>query len=208
MARGKRRRRFDLKAPEPLEDVLSRAGEARFAKTRPPISHTDWRAAVGLRIAERAKPVSLERGTLLVKVATSVWANELQMLAPELVLRLKQRGHKVEQMRFRVGALDDTPRPPERRVTRKVPAPTPLSPELKKAASRIKDDELRKAVEDAASANLAWQAYIAEPPLSEGPRGARAPRDAGRGTAPPDRSAGGSGGASPRSSGGGGDRRR
>jgi hypothetical protein len=208
MGRAKRRFRKNLDAPEALEGVLARAGEDRFAKSRAPIPHAEWRAAVGGRIADRARPVAIERAVLVVKVATSVWANELQMLAPELVLRLKQRGYAIDALRFRVGPLDEAPRPPERRASRKVPPPAELDPELRARGSKVKDDALRAAIEAAARANLAWQAYVAEPPLSEGPRGARAPRAAGRGTAPPARTAGGSAGASPRTPAGGGDRRR
>jgi hypothetical protein len=217
---AKRRTRRALQAPEPIEGLLERAGEDRFAKKKLPIPIAEWRAAVGPRIAERARPVTLERGVLIVKVATSVWANELQMLAPELVLRLKQRGFAVDQLRFRVGPLDHVDRPPERRAYRKVPPPAELGPELRAEVAKIADDGLRGAIEQAARANLAWQDFVqpekdrkkhsagAEPATTAAPRGARGPRDAGTGSAPPDRSAAGSDEASPRSSGGGRDRPR
>src|SRR4029078_1347072 len=107
MARSaKRRRRKPSAAREPMEHLLDRAGEDRFARRRPPIPMREWKIVVGPRIADRAHPITLERGILLVKVPTSVWANELQMLAPELVARLRARGHAVDQLRFRVGPLD------------------------------------------------------------------------------------------------------
>jgi hypothetical protein len=201
--RGKKRRRKNLDAPEPLEELLDRAGEDRFAKKRVPIPVREWRAAVGPRIADRARPWTLERGVLTVKVATSVWANELQMLAPELVARLKVRGFAVDSMRFRVGQLDQNERPPERRTVRKVPPPKPLAPELKAEVAKVEDEGLRDVIERAAKANLAWQEFVsAEPPTSRGPR------DAGRGTAPPVRNEEGSGAASRRNSGDGAYRRR
>jgi predicted nucleic acid-binding Zn ribbon protein len=171
----------------------------------------EWKLAVGPRIADRAHPVSLERGVLLVKVTSSAWANELQMLAPELVARLRVRGHAVDQLRFRVGPLDQPERPPERRATRKVPPPVALGPELKASLALIGDDVLRSVIERAASANLAWQDHVAQTPanqITEAPRGARVPRDAGTGTAPPGRSEGGSDGASRRTRGGDSGRRR
>ena len=140
--------------------MLDRAGEDRFAKKRPPIPVADWRAAVGPRIADRARPVALERGTLVVRVATSVWANELQMLSAQLIERLKARGFAVEGIRFRVGVLDPVDRPPERRSYRKVPPPAPLEPELRAAVERVEDADLRAAIEEAASANLAWQTMV------------------------------------------------
>lgn len=200
---AKRQRRSNLDAPEALEEVLGRAGEDRFAKSRPPISVRAWRAAVGPRIADRARPVAIERGVLVVKVATSVWANELSMLAPELMARLAEHGHVVQSLRFKVGALEREERPPERRAFRKVPAPKPLSPELSSVVARVADDELRATIEQAARANLAWQENV-----SEAPRAARGPRAAGRETSRPDRSEEDSASGSRRSSGGGGDRRR
>src|SRR4051812_36254908 len=132
MARsGKRRRRKNLDAPEPMGDLLDRAGEDRFARTRAPIPMREWKLAVGPRIADRAHPVLLERGVLLVKVTSSVWANELSMLAPELLARLKVRGFGVTSLRFRVGPLDLPERAPERRAYRKIPRPVALDADLR-----------------------------------------------------------------------------
>lgn len=227
MARSRKRRRVKLDAPEPIESLIERAGENRFAKHKIPIPVREWRAAVGARIADRARPSSLERGILVVRVASAAWANELQMLAPELVARLRVRGFAVDQLRFRVGALDTIERPPERRVSRKVPPPVPLAPELAHDVERIEDPELRDIVAAAARANLAWQTYVggpgtgpAPPPaaparmptraeaLSAAPPASRVPRGAGTGSAPPDRTGGGSAGASQRRPGGDSGRRR
>ena len=225
MARSaKRRRRKNLAAPEPLETLLDRAGEDRFARRRPPIPMAQWKIIVGPRIADRAHPITLERGVLLVKVTSSAWANELQMLAPELVARLRARDYAVDQLRFRVGPLDMPERPPERRITRKVPPPVALGPELKANIAGVPDPDLRAIIERAASANLAWQDFVAPASgapksavaeaaaqaarVSEAPRGARVPRDAGTESAPRDRNGGASGAASPRTRGGDSGRRR
>lgn len=184
---AKRRRRKPLDAPETIEDLLARAGENRFAKRGAPIPMRDWKIAVGPRIADRAHPTHLERGVLSVKVATSVWATELQMLAPEIVARLRVRGYAVDSMRFRIGELDTPERPPERRAYRKVPPPAPLGAELRASIAEVSDPALRVVIERAASANLAWQSFVAVSPprpLSEAPRGAPTPRGAGTGSAP------------------------
>lgn len=219
----KRRRRKNLAAPEALEDLLDRAGEDRFAKRRTPIPMREWKLAVGPRIADRAHPVQLERGVLTVKVATSVWANELQMLAPEIVARLRVRGFAVDSLRFRIGQLDTPDRPPERRAYRKVPPPAPLGADLLASIAEVPDEGLRAVIERAASANLAWQSYVATPTPrggaapggarggaapSAGPRGARGPRGAGTGSAPQGRSEEGSGAASRRTREDDSDRRR
>ena len=60
----RRRRRPVLKTPEPLEGVLARAGEDRFARRRLPIARRVWVECVGARIADRAEPIFLDRGVL------------------------------------------------------------------------------------------------------------------------------------------------
>jgi hypothetical protein len=175
----KRRGRPNLFRPESLGAILERAGENRFSRQREAIPLSVWRAAVGARIAERAQPLSLEDEVLWLRVPTSVWANELALLADDVRARLKDRGIAVRELRFRVGALPPVDRPPERRVARAVPATRELPQELARALARVGDPELRAALAGAASANLAWQtvARRAEPqPLNEAQRAARAPR--------------------------------
>ncbi len=211
MTTGKRRkrRRPRLEAPEPLDELLERAGENRFAKKQLPVPLAVWRQAVGPRIADRARPVALERGVLVVKVATSVWANELSLLAPQLIEKLTDRGIGVKSLRFRVGPLDVIEGMVQKKQYRRVPPPVPLAPELQRSLSNVEDDALRHAIERAARANLAWQA---EPARSQSPSGvpqaARVPRDAERGSAPRDRRREDSFEASPRTPGADSNRRR
>jgi Dna[CI] antecedent, DciA len=195
-----RRSRFPLSAPEPLRLILARAGENRFARTRDAIPPAVWRDAVGARIAERAFPISLEEGTLLLRVPTSVWANELSFLADEICGRLKERGVVVRELRFRVGAVPTVERPPERRTARAVPVIREIPEELAHVLSAVTDPELRQAIERAAAANLAWQSVTrpAPPaPLTEAQRAVRAPRSAGAESAPPARRSPASPGAQP-----------
>ena len=152
-----------LRVPESIEGVIERAGEDRFAKRRAPISPQVWSQAVGGRIADRAKPVDLVAGILFVRVATSVWANELSLLAPSLIARLRNAGVEVKEMRFRVGAIEPPARPPERRASRAVPPPAPLPRDITAALQRIEDAELKEAIALAASANLAWQDHTQAP---------------------------------------------
>jgi predicted nucleic acid-binding Zn ribbon protein len=48
-----------------------------------------WRRILGERIAERSAPNTIPWGTLTVKVASSVWAQELSLLTPEIFQRLQ-----------------------------------------------------------------------------------------------------------------------
>lgn len=191
------RRRLDV--PEPLEMVLERAGENRFAKRQLPVPLAVWRVAVGPRIADKARPIALERGVLVVKVTTSVWANELSMLAPKILEKLAQSlpALAVKSLRFRVGPLDVQEGIPEKRVYRRVPPPATLQPDMERALATVEDDELRALIASAAARNLAWQT----PPPSGGRPGARAPRDAETESAPRGRTEADSAGASPRTRG-------
>lgn len=201
----KRRRRSRLEAPEPLDELLERAGENRFAKKQLPIPLAHWRAAVGPKIADRARPTALERGVLIVTVATSVWANELSMLAPQLIAKLAERGFaEIKSLRFRVGPLERIEGIVQKKDYRRVPPPAPLGPEIERALAGIPDEELRDTIERAARANLAWQSA----PSSAKPPSARGPRDVGTRSARPDRNGEDSGEASRRRPGGGSDRRR
>jgi hypothetical protein len=181
--------RKPLAAPEPLDTILSRAGESRFARVRPPVSAKVWRDAVGARIAERAQPVWLHSGTLVLRVPSSVWAHELSLLADEVCARLRQHGVDARALRFRVGPLPPLERPPERRMARTVPAGRVLPAELGPALERVEDDALRTTIARAAATNLAWQSVACAAPaqhVSEALRAARAPRSAEEETSPPD----------------------
>ncbi len=184
----KRRSRKPLRAPEAMGAILDRAGESRFARARSPIELKLWRDAVGPRIADRARPVSLWDGVLLLRVPTSVWAHELSLLAGEVCARLRERGVEVRELRFRVGALEPVDRPPERRVARAVPTSFAIPAEVGRALDHLDDDELRAAIERAAAANLAWQSVTRPAPpqeVSEARRAARAPRGAATESARP-----------------------
>ncbi len=163
-----------------MESLLLRAGEDRFAQRRAPFPARIWVYAVGPRVAERTRPVSLEGGVLVVRVATSVWANELSLLADSILPRLERAGVNARELRFRVGAIDPPPLQAETRAARKVPPPAPLPPELVSLLAGVADPELKEAIALAARSNLAWQAHT---------RPAPAPPKGNRASAPPRESA-------------------
>ena len=50
---------------------------------------TDWAALVGPQIAAVTQPESVTPdGTMFVRVATSAWMNELQLMMPDLMARI------------------------------------------------------------------------------------------------------------------------
>ena len=157
MKRGKRWRRPRLDAPEAIGMVIDRSGEDRFASHRAPIAEHAWRRAVGARIADRAKPISLENGILIIKVASSAWAHELSLMKTDLLKPLATHG--VKDIRFRVGAIEPAQRAPEQRKSRAVPKPSPLSGELAASVAAIEDPELRELIALAAGSSIAWQEH-------------------------------------------------
>ncbi len=62
----------------------------------------EWPAAVGPRIARRARAVSFQEGTLVVEVEGSAWLHELSMLKPDLVRQMHRRlgSAHVRDLRF------------------------------------------------------------------------------------------------------------
>jgi predicted nucleic acid-binding Zn ribbon protein len=60
-----------------------------------------WSDAVGETIGAEAQPVGERDGTVVVACSSSVWAQELELLAPELVERLNAT----------LGARAEDPRP-------------------------------------------------------------------------------------------------
>lgn len=183
--------RASLGAPESLDSILDRAGESRFARMRAPVPPRIWREAVGARIADRAVPVVLAGGVLTLRVATSVWAHELSLLAETVCARLRERNVQAHELRFQVGAVEATQRPPERRSVRIVPRSPEIPPELARAIATVKDSSLKDAITCAAASNLAWQSAVAPPTpaesaISEARRGARAHQFAGPESAPQD----------------------
>jgi hypothetical protein len=188
----------------PLGAVLKNLGAIRVPPSveASPVAVRDWEAAVGSRIAMRAKPTRLERGVLHVTAATSTWAQELSLLADAIVFQLRGRGVDVHSLRFHVGVVEAPARPATRGDVRRAPAPATLPKALADEVARVADDDLRAAIAEAAAKNLGWQA--ARPQSGSGanenenenasdaatskPRGARAPQSAAPENAPPVRS--------------------
>ncbi|HEY4116733.1 MAG TPA: DUF721 domain-containing protein [Byssovorax sp.] len=157
----KRRARKKLDRPEALESLLGRVSPGSVASAQAVVPPRVWAAAVGIRIAERARPISLERGVLTIRAATSVWASELSMLGAAILGRLRSAGMNVRELRFRVGPIDPPRRAATIREERDIPPPPPLEGELAKQVQKISDPELRELLDGAARASLAVARHIA-----------------------------------------------
>lgn len=161
---------------EPVGAIMGRDASLKVAEkaSSPPVAMRDWEAAVGSRIAARARPMRLERGVLHVRTASSTWAQELTLLADAIIAQLRGRGIDVEALRFRVGSVEPPERPPWRKEVRTSPPEVPLPAEVRRELAAIADPELRTAIAKAAAKNLGWQETVAS--ASRAAKAERAPR--------------------------------
>ncbi len=148
-----------------------------------PMPFRDWEAAVGSRIAARARPLKLERGVLHVRAASSTWAQELSMLGDVITEQLRARGLPVQSLRFRVGKVEAVARPPWREEVRSAPKEAPLPFEVRRELGKVADPDLRDAIAKAAATNLGWQ----EAEASARPRNAPPPAPSVASPPPPSR---------------------
>jgi Dna[CI] antecedent, DciA len=102
----------------PALDKLAGGDEAR--------AYAAWARAVGDPVSAGTRPKAFRRGQLTVECASSVWANELTYLGPQILRRMDEvaPGHPVKRFRFVVGRL---PAPP---------VGDDVAPEERAAASR------------------------------------------------------------------------
>ena len=118
---GKRRRsgggagRDDL--PRRLGDIITPSLD-RLAGGDEARAYAAWARAVGEPVTAGTRPKAFRRGQLTVECASSVWANELTYLGPQILRRMDEvaPGHPVKRFRFIVGRLPaaaDADRAPE-----------------------------------------------------------------------------------------------
>lgn len=76
---------------EALQQYLAKSGLAKRLAQAQVIP--DWPRLVGAQIASVTAPESVTPdGTLFVRVATSAWMTELQLMAPEIMARINAGG--------------------------------------------------------------------------------------------------------------------
>jgi hypothetical protein len=106
-------------------------------------------------VAARTQPGALRDGELIVRVASSVWAQELSLLSTTILGRLRQAGVTVKRLRFHVGTVD--PLPPGFVRTAPPPVRAKLPDDLLRRLDQIEDPELRAAVAEAAAYGMGRQ---------------------------------------------------
>jgi predicted nucleic acid-binding Zn ribbon protein len=106
-------------APRPLSAALAGAVEPARPAGLLAAVQSAWPQVAGDALARAASPVSERAGTVTVTCESGVWAQELELLAPDLVERLNARldtplgegsgppagPGRVERLRFVVGSV-------------------------------------------------------------------------------------------------------
>jgi predicted nucleic acid-binding Zn ribbon protein len=76
------------RGPRPLSAALEALAQDAAPATLLARVQGYWKEAVGAEIAKHAEPTSERSGTLFVTCDSAAWANELELLAPQLLQRL------------------------------------------------------------------------------------------------------------------------
>lgn len=92
------------RAPRPASSALRTALEKAAPKTPLAKLQSAWPELVGARIAAAADPVSERDRTVAVACRDSVWAQELDLMQDQLLMRLRDRlgDDAPKALRFRV----------------------------------------------------------------------------------------------------------
>lgn len=144
------------RSPERLEALIE--GELGYFGSSPPVPLSlvkAWDEAVGEQVARRSRPSRLKGKTLHVKVASSAWMHELQLLSPTILAKLAGQPTlaRVEELRFELGPMPprassgpgEGPRlaPARRRDGAARTLPTPIATAL----AKVDDAALRQRIE-------------------------------------------------------------
>lgn len=98
--RGREGKRHGVPVGEALDHYFERHGMKRRVQQASVVP--EWPRLVGPKIAEVTTPREVLRdGTLIVAVRSAAWMQELQMMSPEIVKQLGQRGKKIKRILWR-----------------------------------------------------------------------------------------------------------
>jgi predicted nucleic acid-binding Zn ribbon protein len=93
--------------PRPASQAIRRVQASVAPLTPLAAAQSGWAEIVGPAIAAAAIPVSERRGELIVRCESSVWAQELDLMAPAILARLREAtgSEAVQGLRFEIGPL-------------------------------------------------------------------------------------------------------
>jgi predicted nucleic acid-binding Zn ribbon protein len=91
-------------APRPISSALANLSSSLAPASTLAAVQEAWGQAVGQTIAAAAQPVAERDGVLTVRCEAAVWAQELELMAGELLERLNAliEGEQVRELRCRL----------------------------------------------------------------------------------------------------------
>jgi len=78
-------------APRPAAEAIRRARDRASPPTGLAAVQTVWAELVGPAVAAVTAPSAERRGALVVRCESAVWAQELEMMGPQLLAKLRGR---------------------------------------------------------------------------------------------------------------------
>lgn len=96
-------------APRPLGTALAAVVSASQPPTPLAAAQAAWPDVAGPVLAAEAEPVGEREGVLVIRCSSAVWAQELELMAPDLLVRLGERlgapaQGSITALRFKVGS--------------------------------------------------------------------------------------------------------
>jgi predicted nucleic acid-binding Zn ribbon protein len=99
------------RAPRSLDTALGRLADEVAPETLLGAVQRAWPEAVGEAIAAEARPTAERGGVVTISCSASVWAQELDLMAPQILGRLNGRIDKGSVHRLRCVALGSAESP-------------------------------------------------------------------------------------------------
>jgi predicted nucleic acid-binding Zn ribbon protein len=96
------------RAPRPLAEALGPLQDELAPKTLLAQAQRAWERAAGPAVAREATPIAARGGVLTIACSASVWAQELDLMAPLLIERLNAEigSGEVQRLRCVTGARE------------------------------------------------------------------------------------------------------
>ena len=98
------------RAPRPVAASVGAALERAEPATLLAAVQSAWATAVGEAIAREATPVAERAGVVTVACSSATWAEELDLLGPEILARIRPElpsGDVLEGFRFTASGISD-----------------------------------------------------------------------------------------------------
>ncbi len=92
-------------SPRSMQDALAALADDLAPETLLGIIQRVWPGVVGPSIAAQAQPTGERGGVVTVSCAASVWAQELDLMAPQIISRLNEALPSGEVVRLRCVAV-------------------------------------------------------------------------------------------------------